>query len=378
MTSAEETIAYFAHQKQGSAYLGALVVVSFEGDPVDFAYTDPVTLNRFSAQLLGARADGYMISRVLLEPLLKQVKAPGLVCFDEPQVLLRRPVGGAAERRVRAGGRGAQGGIVVLPEAGNGSRAPRGVLGLARGRRFGRGPAAEGGRGHGPVRPARALSPAPRRDGRAGRRPRSRLLVSPLARLAARPQAAAPLEDGGPPAPRGDRPRRGLAPGVAPAGGAAHPAGPRPVAGREGRAILVCRRAGRGSGALGLATRDRLRPASRPRPWRSARGRRPAVRTAPAAALGLRAPRALRRVFARPLGPPFLEDRSPESDLLFLLSSATMGAAARAERALVAHGSRARRAGWWPGSATWPSAALRSTGSGAIGLRGCASAAPGA
>ncbi len=90
----EGTIAYFAHQKQGAAYLGALVVVSFEGDPVDFAYTDPVTLNRFSVQLLGARADGYMISRVLLEPLLKQVKAPGLVCFDEPHVLMRRPLGG--------------------------------------------------------------------------------------------------------------------------------------------------------------------------------------------------------------------------------------------------------------------------------------------
>jgi hypothetical protein len=88
----EGTIAYFAHQKQGAAYLGALVVVSFEGDPVDFAYTDPVTLNRFSVQLLGARADGYMISQVLLEPLLKQVKAPGLVCFDEPHVLVRRPL----------------------------------------------------------------------------------------------------------------------------------------------------------------------------------------------------------------------------------------------------------------------------------------------
>ena len=90
----EGTIAYFAHQKQGAAYVGALVVVSFEGDPVDFAYTDPVALNRFSVQLLGARADGYMIARVLLEPLLKQVKVPGLVCFDEPHVLLRRPVAG--------------------------------------------------------------------------------------------------------------------------------------------------------------------------------------------------------------------------------------------------------------------------------------------
>ena len=91
---ADETIAYFAHQKQGNAYVGALVVVSYEGDPVDFAYTDPVTLNRFSLQLLGARADGYMIARVLLEPLLKQVKAPGVVLFDEPHVLLRRPAGG--------------------------------------------------------------------------------------------------------------------------------------------------------------------------------------------------------------------------------------------------------------------------------------------
>jgi hypothetical protein len=59
-----------------------------------------------------------------------------------------------------------------------------------------------------------------------------------------------------------------------------------------------------------------------------------AVRSAPASAVGLRAPHALRRVFARPLGPPFLSDRSPERDLLFVLSSATMEAAARAERDL--------------------------------------------
>jgi hypothetical protein len=88
---AEGTIAYFAHQKQGATYLGALVVVTAEGDPVDFAYTDAVTLNRFSQQLLGGRADGYMIARVLLEPLLKQVKTPGIVCFDEPHLLARRP-----------------------------------------------------------------------------------------------------------------------------------------------------------------------------------------------------------------------------------------------------------------------------------------------
>jgi hypothetical protein len=63
-----------------------------------------------------------------------------------------------------------------------------------------------------------------------------------------------------------------------------------------------------------------------------------AARRAPASAVALRTPRALRRLFARPLGPPFLSDRSPESDLVLLLSSATMGAVARAEQALRAHG----------------------------------------
>jgi hypothetical protein len=126
MASADETIAYFAHKKQANAYLGALVVVSFEGDPVDFAYTDPVTLNRFSAQLLGARADGYMISRVLLEPLLKQVKAPSLVCFDEPQVLLRRPVGAAPSVVFAPGDAAHKDGSWSFHEPGNGSRPPEG------------------------------------------------------------------------------------------------------------------------------------------------------------------------------------------------------------------------------------------------------------
>jgi len=73
-------------------------------------------------------------------------------------------------------------------------------------------------------------------------------------------------------------------------------------------------------------------------------GETPRARRAPAAAVSLRAPRALRRVFARPLGPPFLADRSPESDLVFLLSSATMGAASRAEQALRSAGLAAEAA----------------------------------
>jgi hypothetical protein len=85
-------LGYFAYQKQGATYTAALVVVSAEGDPLDFAHTDPVALNRFSLQLLGARADGYMVARVLLEPLLRQVATPAVVCFDDAQVLQRRLV----------------------------------------------------------------------------------------------------------------------------------------------------------------------------------------------------------------------------------------------------------------------------------------------
>jgi hypothetical protein len=64
----------------------------------------------------------------------------------------------------------------------------------------------------------------------------------------------------------------------------------------------------------------------------------PAARIAPPSSVALRVPRALRRVFSRPGGPPFLSDGTPESDLVFLLSSATLGAAARAEEALQSHG----------------------------------------
>ena len=53
----DPVIAYFAHAKEGSTYWGALVLVTPEGDPLDFIYTEPVTLSPFMLRLLGARAD---------------------------------------------------------------------------------------------------------------------------------------------------------------------------------------------------------------------------------------------------------------------------------------------------------------------------------
>jgi hypothetical protein len=84
-------IAYFAHSKEESTYWGALVLVTPEGDPMDFVYTEPVTLNSFMRRLLGPRADAYVVDRVLIKPLVEHLSEPiSLVCFDAAVVLQRR------------------------------------------------------------------------------------------------------------------------------------------------------------------------------------------------------------------------------------------------------------------------------------------------
>ena len=87
----EGHIAYFAHFGDGSSYWGALVLVTPEGDPTDFVYTEPVILNGIMTRLLGPRTNAYVVSRVLLQPLLGQLaEPPALVCFDDPVLLGRR------------------------------------------------------------------------------------------------------------------------------------------------------------------------------------------------------------------------------------------------------------------------------------------------
>ena len=84
-------IGYVAHVKEELTYRGAIVLVSLEGDPADFIYTEPVTINRFMQRLLGPRMEGYVATRVLLEPLLGHMDgSASLVFFDHPAVLQRR------------------------------------------------------------------------------------------------------------------------------------------------------------------------------------------------------------------------------------------------------------------------------------------------
>ena len=87
----EPLIGYFAHAREAASAWGALVLVTAEGDPVDFLYTDPVLLNRLTNRLLGPRLDGYLVTRVLLAPLLEQAgHRLSLLCFDETAILQRR------------------------------------------------------------------------------------------------------------------------------------------------------------------------------------------------------------------------------------------------------------------------------------------------
>jgi hypothetical protein len=84
-------IGYFAHVREAASAWGALVLVTGEGDPVDFLYTDPVMLNRLTNRLLGPRLDSYLVTRVLLAPLLEQAgHRLALLCFDDPAILQRR------------------------------------------------------------------------------------------------------------------------------------------------------------------------------------------------------------------------------------------------------------------------------------------------
>jgi hypothetical protein len=76
----------------GHSHVAGLLVVGPEGDPLDFAYTEPVALSPLERFLLGARLEAYVLARVMLPPLLAQAKVrPRVVLADETSLLQRRP-----------------------------------------------------------------------------------------------------------------------------------------------------------------------------------------------------------------------------------------------------------------------------------------------
>ena len=56
-------IGYLTHICRGDRYWGGLLVVDIEGDPVDFAWTEPVEISRLIRPLFGDRVAGTIISK---------------------------------------------------------------------------------------------------------------------------------------------------------------------------------------------------------------------------------------------------------------------------------------------------------------------------
>ena len=86
------TLGYVAQVVDGHTYVGGLFVVGPEGDPLDFAYTEPVTLSPLERFLLGPRAEAYLLARVMTPALVAQAKVrPSVLVLDDATLLLRRP-----------------------------------------------------------------------------------------------------------------------------------------------------------------------------------------------------------------------------------------------------------------------------------------------
>lgn len=87
----EAFLGYLAVHAEADGFVGGLLIVDADGDPVDFAYTEPIKLTWPSRVLFGARLAAYVATRVLAPPLLSSVTVkPAVMCFDDPAVLSRK------------------------------------------------------------------------------------------------------------------------------------------------------------------------------------------------------------------------------------------------------------------------------------------------
>jgi hypothetical protein len=88
--ASEAFLGYLAIHAEAEGFLGGLLILDANGDPVDFAYTEPVKLTWPTKVLFGARLAAYIATRVLAPPLLASVTVkPSVMCFDDPAVLSR-------------------------------------------------------------------------------------------------------------------------------------------------------------------------------------------------------------------------------------------------------------------------------------------------
>lgn len=98
------TVGYFVRETDGASHVGALLVVTGEGDPVDFVYTEPLVLRALVLALLGERAESHVVLHLLTEPLLAKLQAPPSLLLYEEASLLQRQVSLEMPCAVLAGG----------------------------------------------------------------------------------------------------------------------------------------------------------------------------------------------------------------------------------------------------------------------------------
>ncbi len=84
-------LGYLAQVGDGHSWVGGLFVVGPEGDPLDFAYTEAVSLSPLERFLLGPRTEAYLLARVMMPALVAQAKVrPSVLLVDDTSLLLRR------------------------------------------------------------------------------------------------------------------------------------------------------------------------------------------------------------------------------------------------------------------------------------------------
>jgi len=85
-----DLIGIFVHIAVKNSFVGALSVVTLDGDPEEFIYMEPVTITSLQRALLAGRVDAYMIAKVLVRPLIEKAKKPpSIICFEGSWLLQR-------------------------------------------------------------------------------------------------------------------------------------------------------------------------------------------------------------------------------------------------------------------------------------------------
>ncbi len=69
-------LAYFMAVKEGTSYLGGLLVTDTSGIPLDFRYTEPITPTHLQGILYGKSLEPHLKEEVIQKTLLKELKAP--------------------------------------------------------------------------------------------------------------------------------------------------------------------------------------------------------------------------------------------------------------------------------------------------------------